>query len=323
MQTLTLPYAPSPTGTPLPASVHYSPGGPPKPIILLLHAGGFASGSPAMIPPAQIAHLAAARGAVVACPAYRLCPTTTLGGGPVADARAGLPAALAERGVRADGRRVGVVGYSAGGMLALELGNEPDPPSAILDFYGVKYLDEAFWARPFAGFAGVPDAPRELVMRVYEDEEAPTEAPPMFVDGKPDLKTPRSAWMIGAIKRGWLYRACIAGPESKSWGWGEGSGSVGEVRAEDVAAVEATRGFAGKAEGKKWPPTCFVHGTADVFAPFELAERAEKELREAGGEVKLIKVEGAAHVFDMALKEGDALFEGPVVEALDWLIGKI
>ncbi|KAL1646321.1 hypothetical protein SLS58_003278 [Diplodia intermedia] len=225
MPTLTLPYKHDPaTNTPIPAQIHYSSSSSstPRPVVLVFHAGGFASGSTAMIPPSQIAYLTDTLGVIVVTPAYRLCPQVSLRDGPVADARdclawvrapgaGGMAEALARETstsgapVVADVGRVGAMGHSAGGMLALELGNEPNPPAAILDFYGVKYLSDPFWTAPLAAFAGVPDAPAALRARVHAESPVPLAAPPMFVDGRPDLGTPRSAWMIHAIKRGtWL-----------------------------------------------------------------------------------------------------------------------
>lgn len=328
MPTITLPYKHDPSaGGPIPAHIHYSTttsssNPTPKPIILIFHAGGFAAGSTNLIPQSQITHLTDTLNAVAIAPEYRLCPQVSLRAGPVADAHAclawareTLPRALAAAtggAVLADPARVGVMGHSAGGMLALELGNAESPPSAILDFYGVKYLGDAFWGAPLASFAGMPDPDAGVRAKVYEEETVAVSAGAMFVDGRPDLKTPRSAWMIHAIKHGKLYEKCLRGPASKD----EDAG--GEVDAKVVEEVEPTRGFK-----KSWPPTCFVHGTEDVFVPFSTAERAERELKEKDAEVELIKVHGAGHVFDMALGKGDVVFESTVAPALKWLVERV
>lgn len=137
MPTITLPYKHDPSaGGPIPAHIHYSTTTSsstptPKPIILIFHAGGFAAGSTNLIPQSQITHLTDTLNAVAIAPEYRLCPQASLRAGPVADAHAclawareTLPRALAAAtggAVLADPARVGVMGHSAGGMLALEL----------------------------------------------------------------------------------------------------------------------------------------------------------------------------------------------------------
>ncbi|KAH7058822.1 alpha beta-hydrolase [Macrophomina phaseolina] len=312
MPTITLPYKTDPTaGTPISAHIQYAPASTPtpKPIILIFHAGGFAGGSVSLIPPAETTHLIETLGAIAVAVEYRLCPQVSLLEGPISDARDSLawarttlPSALraATNGsVLADPARVAAMGHSAGGMLALELGNAADPPDAILDLYGIKYLATTpFWTQPFAAFAPLPDPSPDFMDRAYQGP-VPLAAGELFVDGAPALGVPRTAWMIHAIKHGALYAK--------------------ELKEEDgVLEVEPTRGF-----GAKWPPTCFVHGTADVFAPVEVAERAERELRQEGAEVELVRVEGAAHMFDIGLGPGDEAFDGPVVRALEWLVSRI
>ncbi|KKY26620.1 putative polyketide synthase [Diplodia seriata] len=219
MPTLTLPYKHDPsTNTPIPAQIHYSSSSSsssarPKPVVLVFHAGGFASGSTAMIPPSQIAHLTDTLGVIVVTPAYRLCPQVSLRDGPVADARDCL--AWVRRAAPGGGMAEALARETSSVVADVGRGNEPNPPAAILDFYGVKYLSDPFWTAPLAAFAGVPDAPAALRARVYAESPVPLAAPPMFVDGKPDLGTPRSAWMIHAIKKGTWLRGCVEEAEEK------------------------------------------------------------------------------------------------------------
>lgn len=80
-----------------------------------------------VIPKAEIDFLARDHGFVVVSVDYSLCPQVSLREGPMEDAKDAyrwcreiLPGLLGgeEDGVKVDGGRVGVLGYSAGGLLA-------------------------------------------------------------------------------------------------------------------------------------------------------------------------------------------------------------
>ena len=276
-----------------------------------------------MIPAPEITALISL-GFVVLVPEYRLCPQVSISDGPVADAkdclawaRTSLPRLLeAETGVLVDANRVVAMGQSSGANLALHLvrnclfrfsasgeiyttdglsmrgdifltvlsqGALPSPPLAILDFYGAKYLGDPFWTKPFAPFAAIPPIDSTFLQQIYSGPQALTSGP-LFVSGKPDLTSPRNAWLISALRDGTWLGDC--------------------VKDGDVERVDPVRAF-----GKAFPPTCFVHGTADISAPWEISDRASRTLRDMGAESEFIKVEGAPHVFDLTVKEGDAWWE--------------
>lgn len=94
--------------------------------VLVFHAGGFVLGSSAMVPEMQITHLIA-KGFVVAVPEYRLCPQVSLYEGPIQDAKdvlkwcqEELPGLIkAAKDIDVDALRIGAMGHSAGGLLAL------------------------------------------------------------------------------------------------------------------------------------------------------------------------------------------------------------
>jgi acetyl esterase/lipase len=48
---------------------------------------------------------------------------------------------------------------------------------------------------------------------------------------------------------------------------------------------------------KSAPPTLLIHGTEDSLIPIDQSKRLEKKLREAGAEVSLVPLKGAAHDF--------------------------
>ena len=150
-------------------------------------------------------------------------------------------------------------------------------------------------------FAGVPDPDDAVCARVFEGGAVPLASSPMFVDGKPDLATPRIAWMLKNLKHGTWAEGIVKGPRQ----------SVDE-KAWDEA--EPTQGFA-----KGFPPTCFVQGDQDQSTPVALARRAHEELSAKGVETELVVFEGAPHLFDAELKEDDPVFQDKVMKGLQFL----
>lgn len=205
-----------------------------------------------------------------------------------------LPELLAEQtDLRADASRVAVMGHSAGAMLALQLGAAPSPPAAILCSSGLVYLSDPFWTQPLPAMASVPTADPAFIAEIYNGPVALTSAP-MFTPAGPNNSTPRTAWMINAMKAGSLYPDIIKDGNTER--------------------VDPATGFS-----ESFPPTCFVHGTGDDYAPYRLIKRANDELKAKGVEVEYVEAEGQSHVFDMFLKEEDALFKDVVMKGLDFL----
>ena len=213
-------------------------------------------------------------------------------------AQRALPGQLAsEAKVAVDGTRVVAMGHSAGATLALHVGAvQPQPVLAVLDLYGPKLFRNEFWKQPLAAFAQVPKLPEDFLHQVYEGP-VPTSSPPMFKDGKPDLSSPRNAWMISTLR--------------------DGTNIDKVIKDGDYTRADPVESF-----HKAYPPTRFVHGTADIFAPKMVSGIATMKLRKLGVDADRTWVEGAAHVFDFQLEEDDPLFQGPVLENLRWLAAK-
>lgn len=279
----------------IPAVVHYKPADPsittPRPAVLILHAGGYVCGGTFMIPRAQIDALLDL-GFVVITPEYRLCPQVSVREGPITDVReclawtrSSLPSLLqADAGVTIDPARVAVMGHSAGGNLALHLGGEAQPPSAILSFYPPIYLEREFFHKPLLAFARMPDTEVAFQDKVFEGPVPFVSTPMITREGKPDLASSRSAWMIANLKAG-TQMAKV-------------------VRDGDYAAMDGVRQIK-----KGFPATAILQGTADVFAPAAFAEEAARELKELGIDTEYIAVEGKAHMYDMQVARGQAGWE--------------
>jgi acetyl esterase/lipase len=267
----------------------------------MFHAGGFVLGSTDMIPKSQIGYLVG-KGFVVVTPEYRLCPQVSLYDGPIQDAKdvyrwcqEDLPALLKERTINVDASRIGVMGHSAGGLLALTTGLCPNPPRAIVDFYGCKYLADPWWTQKLSAFAQIPEQSEDFISRIFEGRQAIT-SKPMFVDGKPALDDPRCAWYIQQLKNGTSVSSIV--PDG------------------DYKRADATANFR-----KGFPPTYFLHGgVPDIFVDYKLTVRAHEELKELGVETELVIGEDIGHAFDLQ-RQGDVdlLFSKYVVPALDWL----
>lgn len=266
---------------------------------LVFHAGGFVLGDTDLIPRNQIAGLVA-RGFVVVTPEYRLCPQLSLYDGPIQDAKdvykwcqQSLAKLMKSVDVHVDSSRIVAMGHSAGAQLALNTGLCPNPPRAIVDFYGCKLLDDPFWTRPTSIFAQIPEQLEEHTSKVFAGKHAISSVP-LFVNGKPALDDPRCAWFIMQMKNGSSISSIV--PD-------------GDYRRVD-AAMRLTHGF---------PPTYFFHGTSDIFVDLSLTVRTHETLRSLGVETKLDVGDQLGHVFDFNLLETDPLFVQHVVPALDFL----
>jgi acetyl esterase/lipase len=302
----TFTYKTDPSAGAIPAHVYYaaaSASSSPRPIAIVFHAGGFTVGTAAMVPATEINALVRL-GFVVVTPEYRLAPHVGVYEGPVADAKSvltwaqdQLPAMLAEQapGVVVDGSRVAVMGHSAGGSLALHLGSTEVQrrPVAVVDFYAPKDFQDEWASKPLGLFAKVPDLPKEFLDKAFQ---GPTQfaTPPMIKDGKPDLSSPRNAWMITTLR--------------------DGTNTAAVIKDGNFQRADPVHQF-----HPHFPPTMFVHGTADVFVPDYVSRRAHEKLTSLGVRSQIVEATGAAHVFDFAITEEDPLFKEKVIPALEFM----
>ncbi|KAL8798528.1 MAG: hypothetical protein Q9182_006584 [Xanthomendoza sp. 2 TL-2023] len=281
-------------GEPLAADVYWSRetlSSPtdPKPIALILHGGGFTLGSKSIVPPSQITYLTQLN-FVVVIPNYRLCPQVTALEGPYADTlsaylwcKTELPSLLRNvHNFPVDESRITAMGYSAGGLLALWLATQPDPPKAIASFYPSLYLSDLSTTahQPYSGFAAMPDFQdttenHNAVFNLTNGEQL--SAFPMAIPGQPPK--PRHIWFMSHLKRG---------------NWISAVQPDGNFRAMDPCVLFAEK-------GASWPPTIFVQGDKDDLpgSSLEYVERAINDLKTSGAsKIELMRVEGESHMFD-------------------------
>ncbi|EXF81913.1 hypothetical protein CFIO01_02621 [Colletotrichum fioriniae PJ7] len=300
--------------TQIEATVHWKPinSEEPKGLALAFHGGGFVIGSRHSLPDVEVGYLADANFVVVSAD-YRLCPQVFLQE-VIEDAidvfswcRTMLPAKFeADTGIRIDARKAVVFGQSAGALLALQLGALEEPPRAILDFYGVKYVSDAFWHTPLPALSAIPTLPQALTDKIFEEPVMTTTATSLekaaaSQDGErkrgmpaPDLSLPRNAWLFTALKNGTQMKTIVKG--------------------DDYDSVDPIKRF-----HPKFPPTFFVHGDTDGLVPSAFSEKACRELSELGVKARISLIPGQSHGFDAGLDVNDP--EWPQVrDALDFLI---
>lgn len=168
--------------------------------------------------------------------------------------------------------------------------------TACLAFYGEFYWSDSFWTQPKAALSGLPVIGKELYNQVY-DEGIVISAPSTRGPNGPDLTKPRNAWLLTSIKEGWWLKEV--------------------VKDGDLARIDPASTF-----GPSFPPTAFVHGTADVVSPVRFSEAAHASLQSCGVDTALFFVPEKGHDFEASLNAKDADFE-KVLEALRWLSRKI
>ncbi|KAJ5701765.1 hypothetical protein N7488_009313 [Penicillium malachiteum] len=173
--------------------------------------------------------------------------------------------------------------------------NRPDLPvqvSAVLDFYGSKYLDHPSYRQTHPWFSNIVETwDEEYENRVFEGPQI------SFADAYlgDDTPPPRNAWLTSHLKKGtWLD---------------------GVVQDGKIARGDGTSGFS-----KTYPPTMFIHGISDTFTPCEFSERAHKQLQGLGVTTEILLVPGKDHMLDLMLKEGDQEFLDFVVPGLVFLV---
>ncbi|RYO85581.1 hypothetical protein DL766_006517 [Monosporascus sp. MC13-8B] len=298
----------TPAGSPpVTADVYYPTSGgssAPKPVAVLFHPGGFVVGNKDLVSKGVIECLVVEMGMIAVVANYRLCPSLSVWEGPVTDAKAclawvhdTLPGTLAkDEKVAVDVERIAAIGFSAGGALALLLAAEKHKPIACLTFYGELYWSDPVWSQPKAALAGLPVVGKDLYDRVY-DEGIVVAAPSTRGPTGPDMTKPRNAWLLTSIKEGWWLKEV--------------------VRDGDYARIDPANLF-----GPEFPPTAFIHGTADIVCPQTMSEKAYESLKEHGVETALFLVPDKPHDFDATMTRHDADF-AKVREGLQWLSHKV
>lgn len=166
----------------------------------------------------------------------------------------------------------------------------PTPPFAILDFYGAKHFKHEFWSNEIEQIKSrLPPHPPDSAFEHLFVEKT-TFIGSQSLEGQqqdgPNLKDPRQAFALYSIANGRCLQAI----------WPSTPDRLEEI--DPVLRVNP-----------QWPPTCFVHGTADFMIPLHLSRHLESQLRAANIETEFIEVPGEPHTFVGKMVKGSKTWE--------------
>ena len=215
---------------------------------------------------------------------YRLAPETKL---PeiIADVRDAIDW-IHERGWQ----RLGVVGHSAGGYLALMTGTFQKPPRAIVSFYGYGDLVGPWYSKPDPFYCKKPKVTKEEAFKYYS-------GPP--VTGM-DQREGVDPFYLYCRQNG-LWPTEIAGRDPNA----EPKFFIPFCPEENVTA--------------SYPATLLLHGDEDTDVPCDLSVRMAQKLTEAGVKNELIVIRGGGHGFEEGPGEDDPVVHGAWKRVIDFL----
>jgi acetyl esterase/lipase len=247
-----------------------------RPAIIWIHGGALISGNRGQIQPLQLQKYLAAGFHVISID-YRLAPETKLPSiiEDLQDAFAWVQKqGRALAGI--DPQRIGVVGHSAGGYLALMSGVclRP-PPKAIVAFYGYGDIAAAWYSRPDPFYSEKPAVSKEdAYAAVNQGTLSETTAPE------------RSRFYLYCRQQG-LWPKEVAGLDPDK-----------EPRAFDpfCPVRNVTRQF---------PPTLLLHGDKDTDVPYQQSALMAAELKRQGVEHQFITMTNRGHGFDGGRRSAD------------------
>lgn len=259
----------------------YAPAAPePRPVVVWIHGGALIMGSRANLSEDQRDRYLRAGYAVVSID-YRLAPETKL-----PEIVEDLQDAL--RWVReagqglfgADTARIGVVGHSAGGYLALMSGLCVRPrPRAVVSFYGYGDIVGEWYSRPDPYYCQQPMVSSEEAHQGV-GHGCPTATPTGEI-----AEEGRARFYLYCRQRG-LWPREVSGHHPE--------GDPGFFRRFcPVANVTSD-----------YPPALLLHGDRDTDVPYQQSVMVADALRAAGVEHELVSIPGGDHGFDRSPPAG-------------------
>lgn len=239
-----------------------------RPVLVWLHGGALIMGHRRDVPK-QLETLCRQSGLVLVSLDYRLAPETQLAE-IIEDLQAGLGWIRQEGPERfhADPSRMVVAGASAGGYLALMSGIGPEPPVAIVSYWGFGDVDGEWTTTPNASYSR-----GKLISK--EAAWAGVSGAPVTSSDK-QTGVGRSTFFVYLKQTGRWVQAV--------------SGFDPNRDREKLTPFCPIRNLT-----KSYPPTLFLHGSNDHDVPVEQSESMNQALKELGVGHELIRIEGGGH----------------------------
>lgn len=251
-----------------------------RPAIVWIHGGALISGNRANLHPFQLQKYLDAGFNVISID-YRLAPETKLKF-IIEDLRDAFKWVRTQGPTQAgiDPRRIGVVGHSAGGYLALMSGVSVKPrPQAIVAFYGYGDIAGEWQSRPDPFYCQKPAVPKDETYAVVgHGVISETVAPERF------------RFYLYCRQNG-LWPKEVAGHDP-------------DKDAKSFDPFCPVRNVT-----KKYPPTLLLHGDKDTDVPYEQSVLMAKTLERHLVEHQLITLTNRGHGFDGGRKAA----EDPVI----------
>jgi acetyl esterase/lipase len=280
-------------GLDIKADVYRPAGGHVTPAIVWIHGGALIMGSRDTIRSFELERYLSLGYTVVAID-YRLAPETKLPAilEDVQDAYAWAQKRAGE--LHIDPSRIGVVGHSAGGYLALATGYLVNPrPKVIVSFYGYGDVDGPWYSQPDPYYlkneSPVSEAQAEASVGTVEVTESP----------KGSQRGPFYTY----LRQQGLWTERVTGLNAKR----------------DEAILRKFSPV--KNVTPDYPPTMLLHGDADTDVPFQEAVDMNNALTRETVPHDFIELHGKGHGFDRNLNDPEvaAAFNAEVEFLNAWL----
>ncbi|KAL6719406.1 hypothetical protein ACLMJK_003646 [Lecanora helva] len=306
--------------TSLRADIYYPPTAEiPKqeswPVALMIHGGGHVMLSRKDVRPKQTRYLHEHMHLPISID-YRLCPEVNLVDGPMKDvctalswARSTLPhLALRYPGLKIDGERVLVVGWSTGGTLAMSLGwtaipRGIKPPDAILAFYCPTDYGADCWKQANfpKGSAEAANSDYDLLEGVQDIPITSYNVPPksFALGGWMSPSDSRSRIVLHMNWKGQALPVLVNGLPSKASSVPEKRDYYANLPQPNEDQIASISPLEQVRRGRYRTPTYLVHGTKDDLIPWQQSQEFADALKAQGVPAGIEIVEGKVHLFDL------------------------
>ena len=275
-------------GVEIALDVHELPGAEPRPAMLYFHGGALINGGKPM--PRVLLDLFAEWGYAGVTANYRLCPEAKWPAyhEDILDAYRWVLENGLEYGI--DPERVGVCGGSAGGHLALLVGATATPkPCAVVSFWGYGDLAARWASAPDDYYTSLPPVDGDAARRGIDHGVLTETSDP---------------------RRGDFYHYC-----RQQGTWARAILGYGPDERPDLYEQASPE----RLVTPDFPPTFFLHGTADTDVPFSAAETMHAALAANAVESHLAAIEGGPHGLWGTTKSWAGLEEPQVSAAIERL----